>query len=103
MSTQGSSALVGAVLRLAERAGTQGVAMGALVDALESEGYAPQDVEMVIWTLMSERRLTPSGFMCRTVARRGKGKRPERARVYEFLLVPWSPKLDRQLELPLGG
>jgi hypothetical protein len=99
MSNSGPAALTGAVLQLAEQAGEQGVAMGTLVDTLEGRGHNAQDVEMVIWGLLSERRLTPSGFLCRTVTRRGGGS--QRSRVYEFLLVPWSPNLDHQLELPL--
>ena len=79
------------------------LAMGALVDTLEKKGHAAQDVEMVVWDLMSHRRLTPSGFICRTVTKRGQGNPKGKARVYEFLLVPWDPKLDQQLELELGG
>ena len=99
MSKSGPAALTSAVLQLAERAGEQGVAMGTLVDTLEARGYDARDVEMVIWGLLSERRLTPSGFLCRTVTRQGRGS--QRSRVYEFLLVPWSANLDHQLELPL--
>jgi hypothetical protein len=98
-----SGALTGAVLQLAEEAGGQGIPMGALVDALESRGYAARDVELEIWELLSGRRLTPSGFVCRTISRRTTGEERATIRVYEFLLVPWSPKLDQQLELPLGG
>jgi hypothetical protein len=98
-----SDGLTSAVLEFAERAGEQGIAMGALVDALEAKGHAAQDVEMVIWDLLGHRRLTPSGFVCRTVARPGKGEAKTRARIYEFLLLPWDPKLDKQLELKLGG
>ena len=72
--------------------------MGSLVDTLEHNGYAAEDVEREIWTMLAGRRLTPSGFVCRRV-RTSAGATPSRA--YEFLLVPWSPSLDGQLELGL--
>lgn len=70
--------------------------MGVVVDTLEHNGYAPEDVEQEIWAMLAARRLTPSGFVCRKV-RNTPGATP--ARTYEFLLMPWSPKLDGQLEL----
>jgi len=95
-----ASDLILAVLELAEHAGTQGIAMGTVVDTLEAQGFAAEDVEQQIWQLMSARRLTPAGFICRTMQRRQGGK-TKRQRMYEFTLVPWSPHLDQQLELEL--
>lgn len=94
--------LILAVLELAEHAGTQGVAMGTLVDTLEGQGFAVEEIEQQIWNLMAARRLTPAGFICRTIERRAQTK-PERRRMYEFTLVPWSPHLDQQLELELDA
>jgi len=92
------SALRQAIVALAESAPERGMAMGALVDTLEHNGYPAQDVEREIWEMLAARRLTPAGFVCRRV--RGQpGATP--TRTYEFLLVPWSPKLDGQLELTL--
>ncbi len=92
------SALRQAIVALAESAPEQGLSMGTLVDTLEHNGYAPEEVEREIWAMLAARRLTPSGFICRKV-RSEPGATP--ARTYEFLLVPWSPKLDGQLELTL--
>lgn len=92
------SALRQAIVALAESAPEQGMAMGALVDTLEHNGYAPEEVEREIWAMLAARRLTPAGFVCRKV-RRQPGATPSRS--YEFLLVPWSPRLDGQLELTL--
>jgi hypothetical protein len=47
---------------------------------------------------LSHRRLTPCGFVRRTV-RKSQGRSTQR--IYEFLLAPWSPELDGQLELEL--
>lgn len=96
-----ASALTYAVLELTERAGERGVPMGAVVDALEARGYAVQDIEAEVWSLLAKRRLTPSGFVCRTIKRSHRSERSETMRVYEFTLVPWSPELDHQLELSL--
>ncbi len=93
------SALRQAILALAESAPEEGMSMGALVDTLEHNGYAPQDVEHEIWTMLAARQLTPGGFICRKV-RSKPGATP--TRTYEFLLLPWSPQLDGQLELGLG-
>ena len=95
---QMGSPLSRAIIEITEQAGSQGIAMGALVDVLQGRGFAPEDVEHEVWTMLSQRRLTPSGFVCRTLRKRG---RPDPERVYEFLLVPWSPELDGQLELDL--
>ena len=95
-----ASPLQRAILDLAEQAGEQGVSMGDVVDALEQRGFAAPDVEHEIWDMLSRRRLTPSGFVCRKLrTSQGRGSR----RTYEFLLVPWSPELDGQLELDLDG
>lgn len=94
--------LILAVLELAEHAGTHGVAMGTLVDTLEAQGFAVEDIEQHIWHLMGARRLTPAGYICRTLERRSSGA-SRRQRMYEFTLVPWSPQLDHQLELELEG
>jgi len=98
-----ASDLVLAVLELAEHAGNHGVAMGTVVDTLEGHGYAVEDIEREIWNLMASRRLTPAGFVCRTMQRTRPGERPRRQRFYEFTLVPWSPQLDQQLELELDS
>lgn len=95
-----ASDLILAVLELAEHAGTQGVAMGTVVDTLEARGFAVEDIERQIWQLIGARRLTPAGFICRTMQRRHGGA-TKRQRTYEFTLVPWSPHLDQQLELEL--
>ena len=94
-----STSLARTILELAEQAGTQGISMGSIVDTLEARGHAASDIEYEIWSLMSKRRLTPSGFICRSLRRQGRNNATERA--YEFLLVPWSPHLDGQLELEL--
>ncbi len=95
-----ASPLQRAILELAEQAGEQGISMGDVVDALEQRGFAAPDIEHEIWELLSRRRLTPSGFVCRKLrGSQGRGHR----RTYEFLLVPWSPELDGQLELDLDG
>lgn len=92
------AALRQAIVALAETAPEEGMSMGALVDTLEHNGYAAQEVELEIWAMLAARRLTPAGFVCRKV-RSEPGATP--SRTYEFLLVPWSPKLDGQLELTL--
>lgn len=89
------------ILRLADEAGESGITMGGIVDRLEAMGSSVPDVELAIWELLGARRLTPAGFVCRTV-RRPAERGYERARSYEFLLVPWSPERDQQLELDLG-
>jgi hypothetical protein len=90
-----------AILELAELAGPNGVAMGTVVDALEAQGFAPAIVEREIWTLLERRKLTPNGFVCRTIKRRGTDGKPAATRIYEFMLVPWSSALDQQLDLAL--
>jgi hypothetical protein len=96
-----SSSVSRAILELAENAGAQGMAMGALVDRLEQQGFSPGEVETEIWHLLERRRLTPCGFVCRTLRRRDANGEPKQVRVYEFMLVPWSIGLDQQLELRL--
>ena len=98
-----ASPLTDAVLELAELAGESGIAMGAIVDTLEGRGFAAEHVEREIWSLLERRRLTPAGFVCRTVRKRGVDGETARARVYELMLVPWSASLDRQLDLGLEG
>lgn len=97
-----STGLSQAILELAESAGNEGVAMGAIVDTLEAAGHEVESVEQEIWDLMARRRLTPCGFVCRVVRQRVEGE-AVRQRVYELMLVPWSRHLDDQLELELGG
>lgn len=95
------SPVVDAILELADAAGESGIAMGTLVDTLERRGFAAEHVEREIWDLLAHRRLTPTGFVCRTIRRRGLEGEAVKSRVYEFMLVPWSSALDRQLELEL--
>ena len=85
-----------AVLSLVERSGDGGVTMGKIVDSLVVDGADEQAVELAIWDLIQRRRLTPNGFVCRKV-RKSSGD----TRSYEFVLIPWSPALDAQLELDL--
>jgi hypothetical protein len=97
-----AEAIEEAILRLAEGAGERGVGMGAIVDTLVAEGFEEKEIEQAIWRLMQHRRLTPTGFVARTIRRRGpEGKTSQR--VYEFMLIPWSPALDRQLDLTFEG
>ncbi|NVB43334.1 hypothetical protein G6O69_36250 [Pseudenhygromyxa sp. WMMC2535] len=87
-----------AVLALVEQSGaTGGVTMGKLVDRLVDDGADEQAVELMVWELIRRRELTPNGFVCRKV-RNASGEQ----RSYEFVLIPWSPALDAQLELDLG-
>lgn len=92
------------IIEAAAGEGDRGVAMGAIVDALSSAGYAPEDIELAIWALLGARLLTPNGFVCRMLQRKGSnGVKARVSRSYELLLVPWSPVDDRQLELSLGS
>ena len=91
-----------AILEHADGAGTRGVAMGQLVDALVGRGYTPEAVEQAIWTLLGARRLTPSGFLCRQLRRRDPFGEMVQTRCYELLLAPWSSELDHQLDLDLA-
>lgn len=95
------SALSTAIAELVEHSGEQGLSMGSIVDTLESGGHAASDIEIEIWRMMATRRLTPSGFICRSI-RRATAQNTKTERAYEFLLVAWSPELDGQLELNLG-
>ena len=95
------SPVVDAILELADDAGPAGIAMGTIVDTLERRGFVAEQVETEIWELLGRRRLTPTGFVCRTIKRKGLEGEILRTRLYEFMLVPWSSALDRQLELEL--
>ncbi|MBC8066856.1 MAG: hypothetical protein IAG13_00865 [Deltaproteobacteria bacterium] len=95
------SPLTDAILDLAEQAGAAGIAMGTIVDTLEPRGFVAEHVEREIWSLLERRRLTPNGFVCRTFRRHSPDGAATRARVYEFVLVPWSAALDHQLDLGL--
>lgn len=101
MLRQVSGPLANAIVELAEQAGPTGVAMGQIVDTLVSEGHASSAVEREVWSLLEARRLTPAGFICRTLRRKLDGKTTTTNRIYEFMLVPWSPALDQQLDLAL--
>ena len=98
-----SQALRDAILEVAATAEPRGATMGDIVDHLAGEGYAATVVEGEVWQLMAERRLTPSGFVCRKVRRRDEVGELEVRRSYEFLLITWSADADRQLELALGN
>jgi len=89
------------ILEAAAQQGDQGVAMGAIVDAMVVRGHRVERVEAALWELLGQRRLTPSGFVCRTLRRRSSDG-TTLGRVYELLLIPWSPEQDRQLELGLA-
>ena len=75
--------------------------MGFVVDALEKRGHEPEHVEQTVWQLLQLRRLTPNGYVCRVVRRGQRQGPPLRLRTYDFLMIPWSPEQDRQLELEL--
>lgn len=90
-----------AVLSLVQASGEGGTPMGAVVDTLVKNGYEEKAIEQAVWELLQSRRLTPNGFVARTLRRRGpEGKTMQR--VYEFVLIAWSPELDKQLDLGLG-
>lgn len=93
-----SDELQAAVLSYVEHQPEAGVTMGRIVDHFVAEGAPEQDVELAIWRLIQRRRLTPNGFVCRKVRKGGPGSE---TRTYEFVLIPWSPALDNQLELGL--
>jgi len=97
-----STAIASAILGLAERFEPGGVTMGHIVDALEGEGFRPEQVEQQLWSLLAQRRLTPCGYVARKVRRRDALGEIERARSYELLFIPWSEDLDRQLDLQLA-
>lgn len=90
-----------AVLALAEAHGEQGVTMGKIVDRLVADGGDEQEIELEIWRLIQRRRLTPNGFVCRKVRKPTEGGPGVETRTYEFVLIPWSPALDAQLDLKL--
>lgn len=89
------------IVEIVHQGDAAGVSMGQIVDELVRQGYDEAAVELAIWQLMQERRLTPNGFVCRIVKRRNEDGHVHRARTYEFLLVPWAPERDRQLEFEL--
>lgn len=94
-----SEQLQAAVIALVEGHAETGVTMGKIVDRLVGDGAPEQEVELAIWRLIQQRRLTPHGFVCRKVRKPDGGGE---TRTYEFVLIPWSPALDAQLELDLG-
>lgn len=95
-----SDDLQDAVLTFVERHAEGGVTMGRIVDQLVADGAPEQAIELAIWRLIQRRRLTPNGFVCRKVR---KGAPGSESRTYEFVLIPWSPALDAQLELDLSA
>ena len=97
-----SEQLQTAVLSLVDRTGEAGITMGKIVDHLVADGAPEQEVELAIWRLIQRRRLTPTGFVCRKVRKPNQGGSGSETRTYEFVLIPWSPALDAQLELDLG-
>lgn len=74
------------------------VTMGEVVDQLVVRGHGAEEIESTIWSMLQSRRLTPNGYVCRTLRRRVEDGIIHR-RSYEFTLVPWDPDLDRQLSL----
>ena len=97
-----SEQLQAAVLSLVERHGDTGITMGKIVDRLVADGAHEQETELAIWQLIQRRRLTPNGFVCRKVRKPNHNGPGTETRTYEFVLIPWSPALDAQLELNLG-
>jgi hypothetical protein len=95
--------LQAAVLTVVERHADTGVTMGKIVDRLVADGAPEQEVELAIWGLIQARRMTPNGFVCRKVRKPSQDGNGSQTRAYEFVLIPWSPALDAQLELDLGG
>ncbi|HLT39936.1 MAG TPA: hypothetical protein VK034_26830 [Enhygromyxa sp.] len=91
-----------AVLSVVERHADTGVTMGKIVDRLVADGAPEQEVELTIWRLIQHRRLTPNGFVCRKVRKPNQDGVGTETRTYEFVLIPWSPALDAQLELDLS-
>jgi hypothetical protein len=96
-----SDPLEDAVLTLVETHAPTGVTMGKLVDRLVADGGNEQDIELAIWQLIQRRQVTPNGFVCRKVRKPNHNGAAE-TRTYEFVLIPWSPARDAQLELDLG-
>lgn len=96
-----ASDLDDAIFEIVAEHGEGGVTMGTIVDALHADGVEEQTAELEVWSLMQQRMLTPKGFICRTVRSKGRGGRWKETRVYEFVLVAWSPELDHQLDLEL--
>jgi hypothetical protein len=95
--------LQAAVLTVVERHADTGVTMGKIVDRLVADGAPEQEVELAIWGLIQARRVTPNGFVCRKVRKPSQNGNGSQTRAYEFVLIPWSPALDAQLELDLGS
>lgn len=91
-----------AILAIAAAAEPQGATMGDIVDTLVGEGFTATMVEGEVWQLLAERRLTPSGYVCRRVKRRDDVGETQVRRSYEFLLITWSTDADKQLELSLA-
>jgi hypothetical protein len=89
-----------AVADRVDQAGSAGISMGALVDALVADGATETESEQAIWGLMQARRLTPNGYV-RRVIRRREGDHQHEHRTYEFVLVAWTPDQDRQLDLDI--
>ena len=98
-----SEELKAAVLALVEQHADEGVTMGAIVDRLVADGAEEQEVELAVWGLIQRRRLTPHGFVVRKVRKASQTGGRAASRTYEFVLIPWSPALDAQLELDLGS
>ncbi len=73
--------------------------MGRLVDRLVADGADERTAELEIWALMQERQLTPHGFACRVIRKSGQDGATKEQRTYEFVLIPWSPDRDHQLDL----
>lgn len=82
------------IVRICESAGHGGVPMGQVVDRLVAEGFAEEEIEQRIWTMIAQRHLTPNGFVRRRlrIADRARGRYERRC--YEFTLIAWSEALD---------
>ena len=92
-----------AIAELASRHEPRGVPMGVIVDTLAGEGFEATSIESEIWQMLGSRRLTPCGYVCRKVRRRDETGELALVRTYEFLLVPWSADMDKQLDLDIAA
>ena len=77
-----------------------GITMGKLVDRLVADGGNDRSRARDLAADPAS-AVTPNGFVCRKVRKPNHNGAAE-TRTYEFVLIPWSPARDAQLELDLG-